>query len=122
LDRGSALCDRDRRLRHRVPELWIVAEKDARPAPLQRLQSVKRGEHRLAVIHVTRQAAFAKGLTEVAGIRSQHDLTAIESQPKGLVPRRVPVRRQTYHRAVAKHVVLTVDQPQFMAEVEIYDG
>jgi hypothetical protein len=67
------------------------------PAPFQRLQPVKRGQHRLAVVHVARQASFAKGLTEVAGVRGEHDLTAIKPQPKGLVPRRVPVRRQTHH-------------------------
>ena len=31
----------------------------------------------------------------------------------------MPVRRQTDHRAIAKHVVLAIDEPQFMAEVEI---
>jgi hypothetical protein len=35
------------------------------------------------------------------------------------MPRRVPVRRQTHHRAIAKHVVLAIHQSQFMAEVEI---
>ena len=60
-----------------------------------------------------------RGLTEVAGGRGEHDLTVIEPQPKGLVPRRVPVRRQTDYRAIAKHVVLTIYEPQFMAEVEI---
>jgi two-component system CheB/CheR fusion protein len=33
--------------------------------------------------------------------------------------RRVPVRRETHHRAVPEHVVLAIDQPQFMAEVKI---
>ena len=118
-DRGPALCDRNRCLRYRLPELRVVAEKDPSPAPFQRLQPVKRGQHRLAVVHVARQAAFAEGLTEVAGVRGEHDLTVIEPQPKGLVPRRVPVCRQTHHRAIAKHVVLAIDQPRFMAEVEI---
>src|SRR5215469_13556782 len=31
----------------------------------------------------------------------------------------MPVCRQANHRAVAKHVVLTVDEPQFVAEIEI---
>ena len=44
---------------------------------------------------------------------------AAEPQPKGLVPRRVPVCRHTYHRAVPEHVVLAVDQPQSMAKVKI---
>ena len=69
--------------------------KRCEPRPVQRLQSIKRGQHRLAVVHVARQAALAEGLTEVAGIRGEHDLTAIKPQPKGLVPRRVPVGRQT---------------------------
>ena len=76
------LCDRDRCLRYRVPELRVVAEKDASPAPFQRLQSVKRGQHRLAIVHVARQASLAEGLTEVAGVRGKDDLTAIEPQPK----------------------------------------
>src|ERR1700738_3140382 len=89
-DRGPALCDRNRCLRYRAPELRVVAEKDASPAPFQRLQPVKRGQHRLAVVHVARQAALAKGLTEVAGVRGEHDLTAIKPQPKGWVPRVCP--------------------------------
>src|ERR1700746_2906725 len=102
LDRASALSDRDRCLWYRLPELRVVAEKDASPAPFQRLQPVKRVQHRLAVVHVARQATLAEGLTEVAGVRSEHDLHAIEPQPKGLVPRRVPMRRQTHHRPIAK--------------------
>src|SRR4029077_16693359 len=78
-----------------------------------------RGQHRLTVVHVARQAALAEGLTEVAGVRGEHDLSVIEPQPKGLVPRRVPVCRQTHHRAIAKLVVLAIHQPRFMAEVEI---
>ena len=113
------LCDRDRCLRYRAPELRVVAEKDASPAPFQRLQPVERGQHGVAVVHVAGQAALAEGLTKVAGVRCEHDLTVIKPQPKGLVPRRVPVCRQTHHRAIAKHVVLAIDQPQFMAEVEI---
>jgi hypothetical protein len=31
----------------------------------------------------------------------------------------MPVRRQAHHRAVAEHVVLAIDQAQFMTEVEI---
>src|SRR6202047_2594462 len=107
-DRPSVLCDRDRCLRYRLPELRVVPEKDPSAAPFQSLQPVKRGQHRLAVVHVARQASLAEGLTEVAGVRGEHDLTAIEPQPKGLVPRRVPVRRQTDYRAIAKHVVLTI--------------
>ena len=115
----SALCDRDRCLRYRAPKLRIMAEKDASPALFQRLQPVKRGQHRLAIVHVLRQASFAKGLTEVAGIGGEHDLTVIEPQPKGLVPRRVAIRRQTHHRAIPEHVVLAIHQSHFMAEVEI---
>jgi hypothetical protein len=89
-------------LRYRLSEFGIVAEKDPRSAPLKRLQPVKRGQH-------------AKGLTEVVGV----DLTGIEPQPKGLVSRRVPVGRYAYHRAIGKHVVLAIDQPQFLAEIEI---
>jgi hypothetical protein len=88
-----------------------MAEKDVRPAPFQRFQPVKGGQHRLAVVQVARQAAFAEGLTEVARVRGEHDLTAIEPQSKGLVPRRVRVRRQTHHRAIAKHVVLAIYEP-----------
>src|SRR5271155_2347404 len=51
------VSDRDRCLRYRAPELRVVAEKEASPAPFQRLQSVKRGQHRLALVHVTRQKA-----------------------------------------------------------------
>ena len=43
----------------------------------------------------------------------------IEPQPKRLVPRRVPVRRQTHHQAIAEHIVLAIDEAQVMAEVEI---
>src|SRR5438105_15775412 len=35
------------------------------------------------------------------------------------MPRRMAIRRQTHHRAIAKYVVLTIHQSQFMAEVEI---
>jgi len=73
-----------------------MSEKDPRPAPFQPLQSVKGGQHRLAVVHVARQAALAEGLTEVAGVGGEHDLTAIEPQPKRLVPRRMSMRRQTH--------------------------
>jgi hypothetical protein len=74
---------------------------------------------RITVVHVARQAALAEGLTEVAGVGGKHDFTAIEASPKGLVPRRMPVRRQTDYRAIAKHVVLTIYEPQFMADIEI---
>ena len=94
-----------------MPELRVVAEKDASPAPFQRLQAIKRGQHRLAVVHVAWQAALAEGLTEVAGVRGEHDLTAIKPQPKGLVPRRVPVRWQTHDRAIAEYIVLAINQP-----------
>ena len=47
--------DSGRRLRHRLPEFGIVAEDDAPPAPFQRLRPVKRGQRRLAVVHVARQ-------------------------------------------------------------------
>ena len=106
-------------MRHRLPEFGVVAEEDARPTAFQRLQPVKRGEHRLAVVHIARQAAVAQGLAEIAGVRREHDLAAVELQAQRLVPRRVPVRRQAYHRAVAEHVVLAIDQAQFVAEVEI---
>jgi hypothetical protein len=43
---ASALSHRDRCLRYRLPELRVVAEKEASPAPFQPLQSVKRGQHR----------------------------------------------------------------------------
>jgi hypothetical protein len=72
-----ALSDRDRGLRYRLPELGVMSEKDPRPAPFQPFQSVKGGQHRLAVVHVARQAALAEGLTEVAGVGGEHDLTAI---------------------------------------------
>ena len=42
-DRPSVLCDGDRSLRYRLPELRVVAEKDASPAPFQRLQPVQCG-------------------------------------------------------------------------------
>jgi hypothetical protein len=91
---------------------------EPRPVP-QRLQPIKRGQHRLAVVHVARQAALAEGLTEVTGVRGEHDLAGVEPQPKRLVPRRVPVCRQTHHRAIAKHVMLTIYEPQFMADIKI---
>jgi hypothetical protein len=31
----------------------------------------------------------------------------------------MPVRRQTDYRAIAKHVVLTIYEPQFMADIKI---
>jgi len=99
--------------------IGVMTEKDASPVPLQRLQPVKRGQHRLAVVRVAWQAALAECLTEVAGVGGEHDFPPIEPQPKRLVARRVPVRRQAHHRAVAEHVVLAIDQPQFMAEVEV---
>ena len=72
----------------------------APPAGQARLAS-PRGRSCLAVVQVARQAALAEGLTKVAGVRGEHDFTVIEPQPKRLVPRCVPVRRQTDHRAIA---------------------
>jgi len=40
-----------------------VAEEDASAAPFQRLQPVKRGQHRITVVRVARQAALAEGLS-----------------------------------------------------------
>ena len=58
----------------------------------------------------------------IAGLPSTAELLTnsprLRSVPK-LVPRRVPVRRQTHYRAIAKHVVLAIDEAQFMAEIEI---
>jgi hypothetical protein len=55
-----------------------MAEKNVRPASFECLQLLKRGQHRVAIVHVTRQAALAEGLTEVASICGEHYLTAIE--------------------------------------------
>ena len=46
-----------------APEFGVVTEEDARPAPFQQLQPVKRGQHRLAVVHVARQAALELTVT-----------------------------------------------------------
>jgi hypothetical protein len=62
----------------------IVAEEDARPAAFQRLQPVKRGHHRLLIVHVARQAALAQGLAEVAGVRREHG----SGSPKALPTKR----------------------------------
>ena len=62
-ERRSTLCDRDRRFRYCVPELRVVAEEDTSAAPFQRLQPVKRGQHRITVVRVARQAALAEGLS-----------------------------------------------------------
>jgi hypothetical protein len=53
-------------------------------------------------------------LAEIAGVRREHDLAVVEPLP-GVCP----LRRQAHHRAVAEHVVLAIDQAQFVAEVEI---
>ncbi len=55
-----------------------MAEKDVRPTPFQRCQPVQRGQHRLAVIHVARQAALAESLTKVAGVGGEYDLTGLK--------------------------------------------
>jgi hypothetical protein len=103
-DRASALYDRDRCLRDCPPEHRGVAEKDASPAPFQRLQSVKRGQHRLAIVRVAWQAAFAEGLTEIAGVRSEHDLTAIGVGYEVIgAPACVRVCWQTHDQAVIEH-------------------
>jgi len=98
-DSTSASCDRDRCLRYRAPEHRAVAEKDAGPALFQRLQPIRRSQHRLAIIHSAWQAALAEGLTEIAGIGGEYDLSAIQPQPKGLMPRRAPVRGQAHPRS-----------------------
>ena len=68
---------------------------------------------------IARQAPLAQGLAEIAGIGGEHDVAAVEPHPQRLVPRRVAVRRQADDRAVAEHVVLAIDEAQFVAEVEI---
>ena len=77
-DRGSALYDRYRCLRDRLPEIGVMTEKDARSAPFQRLQPVKRGQHCLAVVYVARQTALAEGLTKIAGVGGEYGFAVIE--------------------------------------------
>ena len=109
LDRPVS-CDRVGSLRHTLPKIGIVAKEDARATPFQRLEPIERRKHRLAVMHVSRQAPLAQCLAEIARISREHDITALEAQPQRLVPRRVAVRRQAHHGAVAEHVVLAINQ------------
>ena len=83
-ERTAASCDGYRRLGHRLPEFGIVPEEDARPAAFQRLQPVKRGHHRLLIVHVARQAALAQGLAKVTGVRREHG----SGSPKALPTKR----------------------------------
>jgi hypothetical protein len=85
--RPNPTCRRYRLVRRCARTPGHGRKKDVRPAPFQSLQPLKRGQHRLPVVHVARQAALAKGLTKVASICGEHHLTAIEPQPKRLVPR-----------------------------------
>src|SRR5690348_13795276 len=68
-------------LRHRFPEFWIVAEKDAPATPLKRLKPVERSKHCLAVVRITRQPPLAQRSAEIAGVRRQQRLAAVETQP-----------------------------------------
>src|SRR6185437_13549248 len=104
---------------HLMPEVGIVTEEDARATALQRRQAVERGEHCCTIVDMARQAALAQRLAEIAGVGREHDLAAVEPEAERLVPRRMPVRRQADHAAVAEHVVLAIDQAQIVAEIEI---
>ncbi len=115
----SALRQRRRSLRHGFPEFQVVTEDDARAGGFERREAVERGQHLVAVMHEARQAPFAQGATEIAGIGGQHGIATRQAQFQRLVARRVAGRRQTHDRAIAEHIVLAIDQPQFVAEIEI---
>ena len=82
----------------------------------------ERGQHRLAIVDVLRQSPLAQGAAEIAGIGRQHDFTASEPQLQRLVAGGVAMGRQADDAAVAKYVMLAVEQEQFVAEVEIARG
>ena len=89
--RAIASYDRSRRLWYRLPEIGVVSEEDPRAASFKRLQPVERREHRIAVVHIARQAALAQGSAEITGVSREHDLAAVHPQPQGLMSRRVSV-------------------------------
>ena len=89
------------------------------PAGFERREAVERGVHLLVVEGEARQAALAQGAAEIAAVGGQHDFARGQPQLQRLVARRVAVGRQADHRTVAEHIVLAIDQAQFVAEVEI---
>src|SRR5438477_8500418 len=71
---------RHRRLRHILPEVGIVAEKQRGACTFQRLQAIERGQHLLAIVDEARQPAFSQGATEIAGVTGQHDFPFVGPQ------------------------------------------
>src|SRR5580658_6089802 len=55
-----ASCDLGWSLWNALPEFGVVAEDDARPASLQHLEPIERGEHRFAIVDKARQSALAQ--------------------------------------------------------------
>lgn len=110
---------RHRRLRHVLPEIRIVPEEEACAATLQSLESVERGQHLLAVIDEARQAAFAQGSAEVAGVAGDHDLTRLGPHLQRLMAGRMAVGRDADHGAIAEQVVLALDLLHWMPMIEV---
>jgi hypothetical protein len=89
-----------------------MAEKDVRPASFQRFQPVKRGQHRLAVVHVARQAAVAdrafficprwNELADTSRIAASGVTTSVRVNEKNLAAIREgrPVARSTLRKAL----------------------
>jgi hypothetical protein len=85
-----------------------------RVQPLQ----IEPREHRLAVVHIAGQATLAEGSREIAGVAA----STISPPSSAAAATDVPAcahARQAHHRAVAEHVVLTIEQAQVISEVEI---
>ena len=96
-----------------------MAEKDAGAARLDPVETVERGQHRLAVVGEARQPALAQRPAEIAGIGGKHDFAAVEPQFQRLVPWRVARGRQADDAAVAEQVVLAGNFADRVAEIEI---
>src|SRR5215831_15746392 len=74
-DRGSALCNRDGCLRYRLPELGIMAEKDARSVPALLARTLPSFE-RKPLMSFARMASVS--------LRGERDAEQIEGAALGL--------------------------------------
>jgi hypothetical protein len=73
-------CDTDRQNSGSWPK------KMRAPPVFQRFDSVERGPHRLAIVDVARQPSLAQGLAEIVSVSGEHDLAAVEAQPRDWCP------------------------------------
>src|SRR5216684_3057350 len=95
------LDDGRRCLRHTLPEFAIVAEKYPGARRFELGELVERSHHRIAVMDISWQAAFAQSPAEVARIGGKDDISRGEPYFQRLVPRGVAVRRQAYEASIA---------------------